>query len=326
MDRNLKKLGVLAVAVFVALFVIGIIKDQIAKSAVTVSASTIAGAPVGIGGLSLGILTQSVAITDFEMYNPQGFPKDVLFDISRIDVKMDMLSLFKQKLHIPKAVFDLREMVIVKNKEGKLNVDELKFSKQEQKPQEKAGDKKKSSQEMSMQIDELFLNIGRVVVKDYSKGGEPSVLVYDVGLKNKSFKNLNSAQQMAVIVTIEAMKPTALKSAGVYAAAAVLGVGLMPAGIVGALVGKDYADAVYNASYEKVYNAYLDLFKKIGSIKKEGKDIYQLEAKAEGCDLKVKFEKIKDNQTKVIVAARQLVLPKPEVAAGIIYRLENTLK
>ena len=79
-----------------------------------------------------------------------------------------------------------------------------------------------------MQLDTVVLNLGKVTVKDNAKN-PPSVQIFDVGVRNKTFHNIKSAQQLVTLVMIEQMKPAALKGAAIYGAAAVLGVAFLPA-------------------------------------------------------------------------------------------------
>jgi len=64
---------------------------------------------------------------------------------------------------------DLKDVVITKNKEGKLNVDSLNMVKQS-----------KSTPSTPVQVDLLNLNIGKIVYKDYTVGQKPSIRVDDI--------------------------------------------------------------------------------------------------------------------------------------------------
>lgn len=315
MDKKLK----IAIIVVIVLFALGVIKDQIVKSVVAIAACDITGAPVKIGGLSIGIFKQRVRIKDFKIYNPKGFPKETLLDMPAIRVDYDVFQLFKGKLHLPLVAVDLKEMVITKNKERKLNVDELKFAQPKK-------ETLKPAETMPMQIDKASLNIGRVIFKDYSKGADPSIQVYEVAVKDKNFTNIASAQQLIALVLVEAMKPTAIKSAGIYAAATILGVGLMPAGVVGMFVGKDNAAAEYSAGKEKAYKIILEIIKKMGEIKKDEPAAGIIEARVDGSDLTIRVDRFALNKTKVTVSARKYLMPKPEIAGGILYKISEKLK
>lgn len=327
MNAKTKKILSVALIVVAVLFVLGQVKDTAVKSVVTAVASNITGAPIHIGEFSLGIVRPAVHIKDFKMYNPQGFPGGEMVDIPQISVQYDLLSILKGKIHLSLLVFDLKEMVIIRNKDGKLNFDELKFAKEQAAASgTKKGEQKKPSKEMPMQIDKFMLNLGRVVVKDYTKPENPSILVYELSLKDKTFKNLTNAQQLAAVITLEGMKPAAIKSAATYAAATILGVGFFPAAVVGAMVGKDSAESVYHTNLDTALEIVGEVVRKIGEVKVENKAKGEIKAKAEGCDLTITFKKDDKGLTNVKVAARQFMLPKPEVAGGILYRISERMK
>lgn len=316
------------VTVVVVLFVLGLFKDQALKFAVARGTSQVTGAPVRIDGFALGILSQSVRIKGFKLYNPEGFPKGVMLEFSEISVKCDVPALLKGKLHVPAATIDLKEMTVIKNKEGQLNVDAMKFVQKAEaakKPAEKK-DKPAPAPEIAMRIDKLFLNVGRVVYKDYSQGEEPLVQVFDVGLSDKTYENINSAQQLAALITASALKSTAIKSAGVYGAATLLGVGFLPAGVAGALIGKDHTGGTFQKNLSTVYEAALKVLEGSGQVNSKDKESGLIKATVDGADVTVKLTELGRSETQVTVSARKLLIPRPETAAGILYKIEQKLK
>ena len=105
------------------------------------------------------------------------------------------------------------------------------------------------------QIDELRLNVGRVIYKNYFKREPlgPEVLVYDVGLKDRTIKNVDSVPKLVTGVIVQAMKQTAIQGAGIYAAAAVMGVGFLPGAVLGVIVAKDDAVAEFSTGFDKIF-------------------------------------------------------------------------
>ena len=77
----MKKILTIILTVVIALFVIGILKDMVIKSVVTVVASKVTGAPVHIDGFSLGVFNQTVKISGLKIYgmiSTSGLPKAAL--------------------------------------------------------------------------------------------------------------------------------------------------------------------------------------------------------------------------------------------------------
>ena len=115
----MKKIVSVALIIIISLFLLTVVKDQITKLAVTVVTSQITGTKVKIQGLSLGIIRQAVRINGLKIYNPAGFPKGVMADIRQVYVVSDLWALLRGKLHLQEVSIDLKELVLVKNKEGK---------------------------------------------------------------------------------------------------------------------------------------------------------------------------------------------------------------
>ena len=287
--NKLKGRQKIAVIVIAAIFALGIIKDFVLKTVITSVGSNVLGAKLTMGGLSVGLLTQKVDIRDLRIYNPAGFPEGTLIDVPQVRVDYDLSALAGGRLHLPLVIFDLKELP-------------------------------------GIQIDVMKLNLGKVVFKDYSKGDPPAISVYDVHVKDKTFKNINSVQQLVVVVLMEAMGPTAIKSAGVYAAATVLGVGFLPAGVVGLLVGKDTAEQEFSSNFNKVYDASVKLMQEAGQLNSQDKSKGMIKGKMQGADITFKIGKGSGNKTKVTATARQMMIPKPEVAGGVLQRLLEKVK
>lgn len=315
------------IIVVVVLFILNIIKDPIIQTVITGVGSNVVGAPVKLSRFSLGLFSQKVRLKGLRLYNPPGFPKETLVDIPEIGVDYDLGSFLKGKLHLPLVIVDVKEMTIIRNEKGEFNVDSLKVVEEQKAAAKKKDDKsKKDGQIPPFHIDVMKLNIGRVVYKDYSQGGQPVVQVYDVALKDKKFEDISSVEQMITIVMVQGMGPAAIKGAAVYGAATILGVGFLPVGVAAAFMGKADAAAEYNVSYSKAYDIILKFLQETSDIKSEDKTAGVIKSKKSGCDLTVKIDDVSGRKVLVTVEARQLMLPKSEIASGIIYQLNERLK
>ena len=319
----MKKVLIILGIIVVSIFALGILKDQVIRSTITVAASSITGAPVEMDGFQLRVLSQTVHIKGFRMYNPKGFPKEILVDIPKITVACDLGSLLNKKLHLKLIEFDLKEMGVIKNKEGKLNVESLKVIEEAKKPTDV---KKKPAETMPIQIDELVLSAGKVVYKDFTAGPRPSVQVYDIGFKNKTYKNITSVQQMITLILSESLKGTAIQSAKVYAASTILGVGFLPAGVAITLLGNASGRQSFDKSLEAVYQASLAILKQMGEVTEERKGEGLIKALINKVDVTVKIENLTQKTTQVVVTAKRLLLPKPEIAKGVLYEISEKLK
>jgi len=293
---------------------ITVFKNLIIKSLVTTVASRITGAPVHMDRFQLNILSSTIHISGFKMYNPGGFPEGMLVSCPKIKVIYDRATLFKQKRHFLLMEIELKEMGLTKNKEGKLNVDSLKIVWQS-----------KSSPPIPMQIDLLTLNIGKIIYKDYTVGTEPSVRVYDVN-RHKSYKGIPTAQQLVLLVLAEPMKVVAIKNAQIYGVTMLTGVAVLPAAVVATFIGKDNVQQIIDASFEHVYEISLQEIKRIGMITKHDAPGGVIKANINGAMVALILRKGEDNKTEITISARKYMLPQLDIAAWVLYQIIDTLQ
>lgn len=330
----MKKLAVFFVIIVVVLLVLGMMKDQIIKGVVTVGISKVTGAPVEIDSFSLGIFTQVVEIKGFRMYHPKGFPEGILLDIPIARVAYDIPSLLKGKIYLKEVVLDVKEVGIVRNSKGVLNVDTLtavtqaKAEKPKTAPKKGAPkeEKKEPSKKMAFRIDELKLSIGKLVYSDYRQKGEPIIQVFNVGMKEKTYKNITSAEQLVVLLLTESMKSSTIKGAGIYGVATILGAGFLPVGVAAALIGKDSAAADFRKPFDTVYAMSIEALQKLGKVTKEDKRRNVIKGKVQGAAIVVKFTQNDKANVGVEVSARKYMLPKPEIAGGVLHEISQRLK
>jgi len=307
--------------IFIALVVIVVLwfaQQIILRPIIEAAASRGIGAKVTLGSFSLNILTHQVQLSNFKVYNEEGFPSQVFFDAPEILVDADIFAIMKGKLHFPLVVFRLNKFIVFKNAQGKLNVDELKIVK------EKLQEKKKGPMP-NFRIDVLQLNIEQVIVEDDSKT-PPLVQAYDLNLKDKTFRNINSVPKLVGLLMVEALKPTALQSAGLYAATTLLGVGFLPGLAIGLAVANDKAESDMSHSFGQVYQESLQLVQRLGKVKNADSSAGMISAKVYDCDITIEIERMSWNQCRTIIKARKYFLPKPDIAAGLLYQLKEKLK
>ena len=248
------------------------------------------------------------------MYNPSGFPEGILVSCPKIKVIYDRATLFKQKRHFLLVEIELKEMGLTKNKDGKLNVDSLKIVQQS-----------KSSPPTPMQIDLLTLSIGKIVYKDYTIGTEPSVRVYDVN-RQKSYKGIPTAQQLALLVLAEPMKAAAIKNAEIYGVAMLTGVAALPVAVAATFIGKDSVQQIIDASFEHVYEISLEVVKRMGTITKHDASGGVIKANINGAMVALILRKGKDNKTEITISARKYMFPNLDIAGGVLYQILDRLQ
>ncbi|KPK99227.1 MAG: hypothetical protein AMJ95_00330 [Omnitrophica WOR_2 bacterium SM23_72] len=320
----MKKILIILCVILIGLVVLGIVKDQIIKSAITVMTSKMVGAPVKMDGFRLGLLRQSVDITGFRIYNPEGFSEAALIDIGKIRVALNAGALLKGKLHLRNAEFALKEMTLETNKEGKLNVDVLKVAKQPAKEKVKDKEPAKPAKQMPFQIDELKLSIGKLVMKDYSIPGVPAIKVNEINI-DRTYKNITSAQQLVALILSEPMKAAGIQGAVIYGAAMMTGVGIVPVAIASAFIGKDSVQQVFDASFDKVYDVSLAVLQEMGQVSSESRADGAISATVSKALVRLEV-KTKEDKTELTISARKYMLPEPSIAGGVLYKIEEQLK
>jgi hypothetical protein len=302
----------------VTIVVLWFAQQIILKPVIEAVSSKVIGARVTLGSFSLNILTQQVHLTDVKIYNEEGFPPKLFFNASEILVDINIFAAMKGKISCPLVVFRLDKMIVFKNAKGKLNVDELKIV------QEKLHEKNKGPMP-NFKIDVLKLNIEQVIVEDDSKT-PPVIEAYDLNLKDKTILNVNSVPKLVGLVLFEALKPTAIQSAGMYAATTLLGVGFLPGLVIGVAVANDKAVSDMPHSFDQVYQRILQLVQSLGQVKHEDHSAGKITAKVYGCDITIEVQDQGWEKSKITIKARKYYLPKPEIAAGLLYQLKEELK
>jgi len=310
MKKFITGLGIVAVSLICIL----ILKDLIIKSVLTTAASRITGAPVHMDSFSLNILSSTIQISGFKMYNPSGFPKGLLVSCPKITIIYDRATLFKQRRHFLIMEIELKEMRLTKNKDGRLNVDALKIVQQS-----------KSSPPIPMQIDLLALSIGKIVYKDCAIGTEPGVRVYDAN-RHKSYKGILTAQQLALLVLAEPMKSAAIKNADICGIDLVTNVAALPDAVAETFIGKDSVQQNINASFEHVYEISLQEIKRIGTVTEHDALAGVIKANINGAMVALILKESKDNKTEITISARKYMLPQLDVAAWVLYQIIDTLQ
>ena len=205
----MRKIVILPTSIFLGLVILLVIlatvKDRIIKSAIEVTSRQIMGVDTVIDKFSLSIAKQSVSIKGLRLYQPEPFPEGVFIDITEISTSCKVKPLLRKEIHIPKLVLNLKEVILIKDKSGNLNVDALKIARR------KENEKQDEKEEISFRIDEMMLTIDKVIYKKYGQDEKPVIKAYDIGIRDKKFENITSPEQLASKIIATALTPMAFK-------------------------------------------------------------------------------------------------------------------
>ena len=203
----MKKWMVVAVGVLVALLVLGAAKDLIIKVAVESGTQAVTGLKLGIGTFRVGIINTLVDIRNLRIFNPAGFKDRIMLDMPEIYVDYELIPVFAGKIHLKDVRINMKKFVVVKNSDGKLNLDSLRVVQAQKsgvKPESQAGGKAPQ-----IQIDKLRLKVGKVIYKDYSKGGEPIVTEYDVNI-DEEYRDINDPYTLVSLIVVKSLAKTSI--------------------------------------------------------------------------------------------------------------------
>jgi len=282
--------------------------------------------------MSVGLFSNKIEIKGFEMGNPEGFPEESLISIPLMAVQYDRSALMKKSVHITSLILHIDQVGIVKNKEGRLNVDSLNFIEKTKEKDEEKQDKEEKEEEgqeekegIPFKIDVLKLKMKKVVYADHSSGEKPVIEVHELNI-DKTYEGIPGAPELITLVLTEAMGPTAIKGAAIYGAATVLGVGLLPVGAAVVVFGDDDAATEFSKSFEDVFSAVQETMTQMGKISKEDKEKGLIKGKASGCNITVKLERKEEEKVEVIVSAKKLMLPKPKISGGILHEISKRIE
>lgn len=208
MKNNIIKVLVIALAVILLL---GFTKDIIAKVSVEHGVQFVTGLKLSIKNFNIGLIKTLVGIKELKLYNPPEFKDKVMLDMPEIYVNYNLPAIFKGKVHLEEIRIDLKEFVVVKNEKGELNLNSIKVvkeqkTKEEKKPAETQKPKKKGKAPQ-IQIDTLVLKVGKVIYKDYSKGGEPQVQEFNIALDER-FENIDNPNAVVSLIIVKALMNT----------------------------------------------------------------------------------------------------------------------
>ena len=201
--------------IFVLIIIVG--KNIIVKAAVTTGVKAVTGLSLKIKKMKIGLVSTLIDIKELKLYNPKGFEDPVMVDIPEVYVNYRMGAFFKKKVHLEEVRLYLKEFVVVKNKEGKLNLDSLtsigaaKEAKEGVEEKKEDTKKKPKTAPPQIQIDLLKLKIDKVYYKDYSQGGPPSVKEFNVNI-DATYENITDPQALVNVIVIKALANTTISS------------------------------------------------------------------------------------------------------------------
>ena len=79
-------------------------------------------------------------------------------------------------------------------------------------------------------------------------------------------------------------------------------------------------------SFDNVYKESLEVLKRKGKITREDKSRGIMSATINSAQITVQINQKAGNKIQIVISARKYLLPKPEIAGGVLYEISERLK
>ena len=203
-----KPLAPLLVMLAAAVVVLGVAKNVIAKTALESGVRLITGLALSIDRMDVGLLRSAVGIRGLQLRNPAGFPDPVMMTLPELFVDYDLGAFLGGKVHLEAVRLHLQEFVVVRDRNGRLNLDALNVVKQSSEAKKgKAAAKQTAAP--SMRIDALDLHVGKVIYKDYTAGDPPRIQEFAVNIHER-YQNITNPYVLGGLVVSRALMQTSI--------------------------------------------------------------------------------------------------------------------
>ncbi len=221
----IRKFVVLAV---IAAFFIYFSFQKILTGVVAKSMQGAVGVPVKLAKAHLHLAPFEIGLYGLQLGNPPGFQEPAMAEIPEIFVRVNLLGLLKGKIHVQKVVLNMKDVTVERAKGNKINLNEfLKISKtkkaeseqpEQPPPPPEEGEEpqapSKPSKGLKLEIDQVLLNIGKVVFVDYGTG-ERVVREFDFKIENMVLTDVADPFELVMQVTVIILKKVGMAAMSV---------------------------------------------------------------------------------------------------------------
>ncbi|MBI4387541.1 MAG: hypothetical protein HY582_00660 [Candidatus Omnitrophica bacterium] len=216
LSRILIGLVVLVAALF-------LMRNAIAKIAIEKGVHAATGMNLGVGSIDLDFGKTFVRAKDIQLFNPGNYREKVMVELPELYANYDLPGFFKGKVHLEDLAIDLKEVIVIRNEKGELNLNSLKPVKKAQTEKETskpaaakpaAGEARQgrpAGKAPALQIDRFHLKIGRVVFRDYSMFGSTLTKDFNVNI-DKHYTNITDPNALVSLILVEALRNTTIGS------------------------------------------------------------------------------------------------------------------
>lgn len=195
--------------ILAALGVLFLARGAIAGWVVSSGVRAVTGLRLQIRRMEVGLFQTRVHARQVLLHNPSGFPERIMADLPELDVELDLPSFLRGRTHLRRLRVNLRQFLVVRDRQGRLNLDSLRPVQKAKEEKRKPQERKKAARPGSFLIDELELEVGKVIYKDYSGGREPSVHEFNVGVQERH-RNVSDPTALVALIVSRALLKTSI--------------------------------------------------------------------------------------------------------------------
>jgi len=197
------------IIILIVLVALVLMRNLVVKTTIQSGIGIATGMPVSIKKLDINFKETLINIENLVVKNPMGFEGTTFVDIPKILIDIDLGAILKGKIHLKNLELDLKELNVVKNKKGVLNLDKLKAlteAKKEEAP--KKAEPAKKAELPPFQIDRLHLKVGEAAYIDFS-GGEKSQKDFNINI-DETYEDITNLNKLVALIVMKVMMKTSL--------------------------------------------------------------------------------------------------------------------
>ncbi len=197
---------VICVIFFMAVLLLA--RNGLVKWSLEQGIQQLTGLPLSIAKLEIGLLEPQIRIQGLRILNPSSYRQTLMLDVPEIYVRYEPLRLLRRYFFVTEARIHLRELNVIKEADGQLNLNAFKNLKRE--PTEGSDVKTSKSTAWKFYIDTLQLEIGKVSYQDLSQS-PPLVKTFDLNIK-ESLQQINNPRMLLRLIIFRALSKTSIET------------------------------------------------------------------------------------------------------------------
>ena len=101
---------------------------------------------------------------------------------------------------------------------------------------------------------------------------------------------------------------------------------VLPVAIAATFIGKNSVEQIIDADFEHVYEISLEVVDRMGKVTKQDASNGVIKARINGARISLHLRKKADNTTEITISARKYLLPKLDIAGGVLYQILDKLE